>query len=265
VTLLVVDVGNSSTSLGVYQAGQIRRTAKVETARLGVRALQAAVRQLAADEPLAGAVWASVVPDVNDVIERVLDRSVETPALRVQHTLALGARLTYPDVASIGEDRLANVAGAVWRYGAPVIVVDIGTATTFDIIRPRQGYTGGIIAPGPALMLEYLAEKTALLPRIDLRPVKAMVGKTTEQAMRIGALHGYQGMVKEITQHLIGSLRGPVPALCATGGYAQWVLRGMDLPFVYDRHLTLYGLAQIFALNRGADSAKVSPAARRRP
>jgi type III pantothenate kinase len=248
-TLLVADVGNSSTSVGLFAGGRIRSTERVETAKLSVSGLRRRLTYLARDHQVQGAALVSVVPAINPLLTEALQAFSPTPVLRVHHQLRLGAPLTYPQPASIGEDRLANVAGAVARYGTPVIVVDIGTATTFDIIQRRKGYTGGIIAPGPALMLEYLAEKTALLPRLDLTPVRHMVGKSTEEAMRIGALHGYRGMVKEITRHLMTSLKKKSITLCATGGYARWVLKGMDLPFVYDRDLTLYGVAMIHQQN----------------
>lgn len=246
--LLVVDVGNSSTSFGLYAGGRVRRQLRVDTHLLKVRKAQALIRELIG-KGVDGAALASVVPAVNDLLCKAIRISAGVQALRVHHALRLGARVTYPDPDSIGEDRLCNLAGAVARYRAPVIVVDIGTATTFDIIQRRKGYTGGIIAPGPALMLEYLAEKTALLPRIDLTPVRQHIGKTTEQAMRIGALHGYRGMVKEITHYLMRRMKNRDITLCATGGYARWVLQGMDLPFIYDKDLTLYGIARIYELN----------------
>lgn len=248
--LLVIDVGNSSTTLGCYVGGKMESTDRVPTAALDLAYLQSVLTTLRKQHAIAGSAFASVAPSVNDVVENALRTVTHQVPLRVEHTLKLGARITYPDPETIGADRLANVAGAVHRYNAPVIVVDVGTATTFDIIRARQGYTGGIIAPGPALMLEYLAEKTALLPRIDLTPVRRAIGKTTEEAMRLGALHGYRGMIREITQHLIRHTKSRKITLCATGGYAHWVLKGLNLPFVYDKDLTLYGIARIYELNR---------------
>ncbi len=247
--LLVIDVGNSSTSFGLYAGGRIRKQVREVTRDLKLRKTQRVIRDLLGRLEVDGAALASVAPSVNEVLVKAIRSVARVSPLRIHHALCLGAPVTYPDPDSIGEDRLANLAGAVARYHAPVIVVDIGTATTFDIIQRRKGYTGGIIAPGPALMLEYLAEKTALLPRIDLTPVRQTIGKSTEQAMRIGALHGYRGMVKEITHHLMRHMKNRNITLCATGGYARWVLQGMELPFLYDKNLTLYGIARIYELN----------------
>ncbi len=247
--LLVIDVGNSSTSLGLYAGGRIRRRIREKTRDLKYRKARETICDLIGDAGVQGAAIASVAPLMNDVLVKAVRAAASVVPLRVGHRMRLGAPITYPDPERIGEDRLANLAGAVARYDAPVIVVDIGTATTFDIIQRRKGYTGGIIAPGPALLLDYLADKTALLPHVDLAPVGRVVGKSTEQAMRIGALHGYRGMVKEITYQLMKQMKNRKVTLCATGGYASWVLRGMHLPFVYDKDLTLYGIARIYELN----------------
>lgn len=245
----VIDVGNSNTSLGIYADGKIIQRNRVPTSSLAERDVHARLTAWQAKCPVTGAAIASVAPAVNGVLKRTISDILGQPPLRVRHQLQLGAPLTYPEPETIGEDRLANLAGAVARYRLPAVVVDIGTATTFDIIQPRKGYTGGIIAPGPSLMLEYLAEKTALLPPVELTPVRTAFGKSTEQAMRIGALHGYRGMVKEICAQLMRKLHSNNLSLCATGGYARWVLKGMELPFIYDPDLTLYGIGRIYDLN----------------
>ncbi len=245
----VIDVGNSNTSLGIYADGKITQRDRVPTASLAEHDIHTRLAAWQADHPVSGAAVASVAPAVNGILKRTIAEIIGTPPLRIRHDMQLGASLTYPEPETIGEDRLANLAGAVARYRLPAVVVDIGTATTFDIIQPRKGYAGGIIAPGPALMLDYLAEKTALLPPVDLTPVRAAFGKSTEQAMRIGALHGYRGMVKEICTQLMRKLHSNNLTLCATGGYARWVLKGMELPFIYDPDLTLYGIGRIYELN----------------
>ncbi len=246
----VIDVGNSSTSLGWYTSGRIVKRERIPTAELNGAALRDLLKSWRAQQNPRGVVVASVVPKVNDKFLKLTHRLSGVEPLLVNHQLQLGAAITYPQPERIGQDRLANVAGAVARYEIPIIVIDIGTATTFDIIQPRKGYTGGVIAPGPDLMLSYLAEKTSLLPPVELMPIRQAVGKTTEQAMRLGALHGYRGMVKEICLHLMRRLRYQRVTLCATGGYARWVLKGMELPLYYDRDLTLYGLGRIYELNR---------------
>lgn len=246
---LVIDVGNSSTSIGWYTGGRIVRTTRIQTAQLAVRRVENSLRELARGSVADAAALASVVPKVNGVLEKAVWKVFRTSLRAIDHRMHLGARISYPHPEHLGADRLANLAGGVARYGTPLIVVDIGTATTFDVILPRKGYAGGVIAPGPDLMLAYLAEKTALLPALDLSPVKGVIGRTTGEAMRLGAIHGYRGMLQGITHHILARHRGRMPTLCATGGYARWILAGTNLSFVYDRDLTLFGIARIIELN----------------
>ena len=236
--VLVVDIGNTSTSLAVARGLKL-----------------SAVHRTPSGEPLLKlrtvpkrAVIASVKPGVNQRWEKFLRMQGVTDFLRVDHTTRLGVPVSYPKPETIGADRLANACEAAAGYGTPVIVCDFGTALTFDIVTAKDGYVGGIICPGLPLMFDYLAEKTALLPRI--KPVKTthVVGKSTEEAMRIGAHLGYLGMVKEILARLRKEL-GHHTKVCATGGFAGWVFEGWDHAVPVDQQLTLKGLARIAKLN----------------
>ena len=150
-------------------------------------------------------------------------------------------RLDYPHPETIGADRLADAAGAVSRYGAPVLVMDFGTALTAAVITKDRVWRGGVIAPGFPLMRDYLFERTAKLPRMRIGSGKApKIGRSTEEAMRFGALVGYRGMVREIVAELRKNFKCDFK-LVATGGFSKWVLRDLDLPFTIDPTLTLYG------------------------
>src|SRR5207247_10885949 len=132
-----------------------------------------------------------------------------------------GVGIDYPRPETIGPDRLANSVAVKHHFGAPAIVVDFGTAVTFDVVNREGSYVGGIIAPGLAAMTEYLHEKTALLPKIKIREIKRVIGKSTQEAMLIGAVHGYRGLVRALLQELkreLGVRRLPV---IATGGHGQ--------------------------------------------
>ena len=248
---LVVDIGNTSTAIGLAQGERVWSVCHLHGGLRDRRAIAHVVRGLLGRTPVAGAALCSVVPAANAVWLAELRRLLGAPPLLVRHRLRLGVRVSYPRPATIGADRLANASGAVARYGAPVIVADFGTAVTFDVVLPRRGYVGGVIAPGLPLMTEYLHEKTALLPRIRLRRPRAAVGRSTAEAMRIGALTGYRGLVREIVAQLRRTPGLREARLCATGGYARWALQGLDLPFTIDPTLTLYGVGRIFELNRG--------------
>jgi type III pantothenate kinase len=195
----------------------------------------------------------SVVPGRNRAWARAARELGVDDVLWVKHDLRLDVKLAYPDPASIGADRLANACAAVQRYGAPVIVADFGTALTFDVVSPARAYLGGIIAPGLPLMFDYLAEKTALLPHIRPGTARHPIGKSTEEAMRLGARHGYRGMVREILEHVRTRMKWKKCAFCATGGYAPWVLKGLGLGIKHDEDLTLFGVGRVFDLNRGRE------------
>jgi len=235
---LVIDIGNTSTSLAVARGlklSSVQRTPSTEPA-LKLRSVPER------------AVIASVKPGVNKRWEKFLKAKGVSEFLWVNHTVNLGLPVSYPRPETIGADRLANACEAAATYGAPVVVCDFGTALTFDIVKKGEGYVGGIICPGLPLMFDYLAEKTALLPHI--KPIKTthVVGKSTEDAMRIGAHLGYQGMVKEILAELKKEL-GRGTKVCATGGFAKWVFEGWEYAVPVDPHLTLKGLARIALIN----------------
>ncbi len=248
--VVVIDVGNTSTSFGLYARKRVGKTDRIDTALTSVRRLVPRLRALAGRKPVAGVVYSSVVPSV-DAEWKKSARAVwpEARWLAVNHTLNLGVKITYPKPETIGADRLANACGAAEKYGTPVIVADFGTAVTFDVIGANDGYIGGIIAPGLPLMFSYLAEKTALLPRIKPGRARHGVGKSTEEAMRLGALWGYRGLVREILCELTLRMKEGRVHLCATGGFAGWVLKGAGLSMNIDPELTLYGLGRIHDLN----------------
>ena len=245
--VILVDVGNTSVTLGLAEKGKILRRGRVLTIRSG--SIRSALTRLLGRRRAVAAVFCSVVPPANKPWLRELRRLVGNNVLVVSHKLKLGVKIRYPRPQTIGADRLADACGAAWYHGVPTIVADFGTAATLDVISRGREYLGGVIAPGPAIMSECLAERTALLPKIRLRHRCGGIGKSTAEAMQIAAVIGYRGLVQEITGHLLHSMGDRNVRLCATGGYAKQALRGLDLPFVIDPDLTLRGLWKIYELN----------------
>lgn len=244
-TFLVIDIGNTSTSLGLYRGGRVSRVGRIEKVVQTDGSVADAMKKAAGNSRVTAVGIASVVPSLNPLWRGAVQRLFSVDPVFIDHTLPLGVNVTYPKPASIGADRLANAAGAVRKYGAPVIVADFGTAVTFDLVTKREGYIGGIIAPGLPLMFDYLHERTAQLPRIGWGPVRHHVGKSTIEAMQLGAHWGYRGMVREILTelHNVPSLKHAV--ICATGGYAGKVLQGITPKPVLDQTLTLFGIGSV--------------------
>jgi len=168
------------------------------------------------------------------------------PLIELNAKTIRGVGIDYPKPNSIGPDRLANAVAARQRFGAPVVVVDFGTAVTFDVVDARGNYVGGIIAPGLAAMTNYLHEKTALLPKIEIREIKSAIGKSTEHAMLVGAVHGYRGLVRELIAELKRELRAKKLPVVATGGYAKLIAAKLPEISAVDPDLTLEGLRLVW-------------------
>ena len=157
--------------------------------------------------------------------------------------------IDYPAPEQIGADRLADAVAAFTRFGAPSIVIDFGTAVTFDVVGAPGRYLGGVIAPGMMSMTENLAKRTALLPRIDLAEPDSAIGRSTVEAMQIGAVIGYRGMIREILQAIDHELEAP-PYIVATGGDAPLIARGLSEIKSVVPELTLEGIRLIGEANR---------------
>jgi len=248
--VILVDVGNTSATMGLSADGSIVRRERLLTVNNTATSIRKSLKKLVGLRNATAAVFCSVVPRVNRRWLQELRRLVGGNIIVVSHKTRLGIGIAYPQPQTIGADRLANACGAAWYYGVPGIVADFGTAATLDVISASRAYTGGVIAPGPAIMTDCLTERTALLPAIRRSGRCGGIGKSTAEAMRIGAVVGYRGLVREITGHLLKAMRSRSVTLCATGGYAKEVLRGLDLPFIIDSDLTLRGLWRIHELNR---------------
>ena len=192
-------------------------------------------------------VVSSVVPAKNSAI---LKAARKVNVLWLDWKLKLGVEIDYPNPQSIGADRLANAAAVTALYGFPAIVVDFGTAVTFDIVSGRRAYIGGVIAPGLEAMTNFLYRRTALLPKLSLKEPRRAIGKSTIQAMLSGAVFGYRGLVREIlAQVRAEQFPHKKVHVVATGGYARLIARRLPGIDVVHPNLTLEGLRIVANLN----------------
>ncbi len=243
--LVCIDIGNTSATMGYYEDGVVSRVSRIDGGiRKNPEACEDMVR-LVATGGVEGVSIASVVPSVNARWRRLIYRTLGCHPRFVTYESPLGLEIDYPKPERIGADRLADAAGGVAKYGAPLIVVDFGTALNFEVVDARPAYVGGVLTPGLPLMTTYLHEKTALLPAVTLGGEVPEIGKSTEEAIALGAQVGYRGIVRELVAHLQKPFGGKAKVV-ATGGYAGWVLKGCDMAITLDPTLTLYGLGVIF-------------------
>lgn len=241
--LAVVDVGNTSTAAGLWVNGRVTHVVHEDGP---IDEAFAAVGKIVAKKVDALA-YVSVVPG-RDAEWKAFAKRKSLEFRQVEWRKALGfLAVDYPEPDTIGADRIADAVGAVTRYGAPVIVMDFGTAFTAAAVTADRVWRGGVIAPGFPLMRDYMFERTAKLPKMKLGCGKVpKIGRSTEEAMRFGALVGYRGMVREIASELKRNFSEEFN-LIATGGFAKWVLKDLNMPFTVDPTLTLYGAGLICA------------------
>jgi type III pantothenate kinase len=238
---LVVDISNSRTKMSLAtRDALVGEKITVPTADFSASAL--------AGLPECGhAILCSVVPARNKVVADFFGERL----LSVSHAIELGVAVDYPEPQTIGADRLANAAAVAALYGTPAVVIDFGTAVTFDIVSAERAYVGGVIAPGLEVMTDYMYQRTALLPMIDLLEPTAVIGKSTKSAMLSGAVHGYRGMIREILLEIRGELgtREEGFKVVATGGYAELIASKLPAIHHVNPQLTLDGLRIIGNLN----------------
>lgn len=254
-SVLAVDVGNTSTHLGVFGEGELLGTFEYTTpgritsdeARLQVRH---ALDLLGLETP-EGAILSCVVPSLADAWTHALNHGCIRRALVVGPGLKTGLRMRYDDPGEVGSDRVADVVAARATYGSPVMVVDLGTTTNFEVIDADGSFAGGIIAPGVALGASSLARAAARLPMIELRTPRTVIGKSTRAAMQSGVVIGEAARIDGLIDAVFGELGREAPVVL-TGNFAQSLSTLLAHEVTVDPTLTLRGLELLWEANERA-------------
>src|ERR1700736_1749823 len=238
---LLIDISNSFTKLAFGTWRRISKPSRVPTEKFGASLLRQSLRNRKVDLVIVS----SVVPKKNSAV-----RAVAKKILWVTSRTKLGVGIDYPNPKTIGADRLANAAAVTKLYGCPAIVVDFGTAVTFDIVSAQRKYIGGVIAPGLEAMTNFLYQRTALLPKLSLKEPRSAVGRSTMEAMRSGAVIGYRGLVREIIARIkVERFPRKTVHIIATGGYADLIAARLREIDAVHPNLTLEGLRIVANLN----------------
>ncbi len=261
--LLTLDVGNTNTVLGLYRLASDElithwrvSTLRTQTAdEYGVLFLNLfAMRKVEATE-VSAIIISSVVPPLESTLRQVCERYFNLKPMFVEPGIKTGMPILVDNPAELGADRLVNGVAAFARYGGPCIVVDFGTATTFDVISPKGEYLGGVIAPGLAISAEALFARAARLSRVDVKKPAKVVGTNTVAHIQSGLYYGYIGLVDGILERMLNETRGPdspAPKIIATGGLARLIVDDSRFIDTIDDMLTLDGLRLIYERNRVA-------------
>lgn len=244
-SILCIDIGNTHAHWGVVDGRSVSGHGEVITQEINKELIE----KLVAEHRPQGLAIASVVPAVSQSIEPFL-KNCGLPIQLLRHDKVIGLGFDYPKPAEVGQDRIADCIGAQVICGAPAVIVGMGTATTVDILT-EKGYAGGIIAPGMGLMTQYLHERTALLPALDVQNLLGgpAIGKSTVDAMRSGCALGFAGMIGALLDGVVAELLKSghaQPKVIVTGGAAIYLPASWKGRVQHEPHLTLIGLAEFY-------------------
>lgn len=255
--LLAIDVGNTNIVLGVFEGEHLTESWRLVTMRertsdeLGILIADLFERSHIDIEKVAGIILSSVVPPLTRTLEEMCERYVGKRPLTVDPASNTGMPVLYQPASDVGADRVVNAVAAYETFGratsTPLIVVDFGTATTFDAISRRGEYLGGVICPGIGISADALFQRAARLPRVDVRKPEAVIGRTTVSSMQSGLFFGYVAMVEGIVMRIRGELEDGDRATCiATGGMADLIAGETTTIERVEPDLTLQGLRMIW-------------------
>jgi len=255
--LLAVDVGNTTTVFGVWAGERLLQSFRISTDtertsdEYGATLTTLFARAGLAPEAIGGIAMSSVVPPLNATLARLASEFFGLRPMFVEPGIRTGMPIRYDNPAEVGADRIVNAVAAREICGTPVVVVDFGTATTFDVVNAAGEYTGGIIAPGILISAEALFRQASRLYRVDVQRPERLIGRNTGSAMQAGIYYGYVGLVDGILERLRGEIPG-LEQIVATGGQAELIASGSRHVSRVEPLLTLIGLRRIHELNRGS-------------
>jgi len=253
--LLTIDIGNTNVTIGVFEKDKLRYTWRMATVvnkmpdEYAIFLLNAFNNQGLKPADITGLAMCSTVPPLVIIFTEMLQRYFHAKPLVVGPGIKTGVRVHSDNPREVGPDRIANTAAAHHLYKGPIIVVDVGTATTFDIVTAEGDYIGGVIAPGISLAAEALFSRTAALPRIELAAPSKAIGQNTISAMQSGIVFGYVGLIEGIIERIQRELEEKATVV-ATGGYAYIITPETTVFDTINPDITLIGLRLIHEMNQ---------------
>lgn len=251
--LLTIDVGNTNTVFGLFQDNKLLRSWRIVTKKertsdeLGVYLNNFITSSNFNHEDIKSVIYSSVVPSFDPILDRMIQEYYRTEPIKVTYNMPLPLKYRYPRPFELGADRIVNAVGGIHLYGKDLIIVDLGTATTFCLIRDEY-YEGGVIAPGLKMSMEVLHQKTALLPLVEFKkPPTGILADSTIHSMQAGFFYGWLGLLKEIINELRNVFKDTKFKIIGTGGLSTIIHKEVPELFnIVDLDLTLKGLKIIY-------------------
>ena len=252
--LLVFDIGNTNTVMGIYKGEELinkwRLTSKKQTSdEVGFMVLGLLAASGISKGDIDGAIFGSVVPSLDEMFREGVRKYLGLECIRVSTKLDTGLEIKMKNPTGLGADRLLNAVAGIEKYGKPLIVVDLGTTITLDVVSREGAYLGGVIAPGMEIGMESLFSRAAKLPQIELVAPENYIGGNTVEAIQSGIIYGTAGMVDRMIKGIFKELGGPCRVV-VTGGHAPIIAKFSNRVDTVDQWLTLDGLRILYERNR---------------
>ena len=251
--IIAIDIGNTETTVGIRNKDgwdSYRFTTRDANTSDELLALFNSTFNLDINKKnqIFGSIVCSVVPQVTNNMFQAVEKYLESPPIVVGPGIKTGLKVNIDNPKELGPDRIANSVAGYKIAKSDVLIVDLGTATTFDVVNEKKEYLGGAIAPGIKISLDALTSKTASLKSVELDLPKKVVGKNTYEAIQSGLIYGHASMIDSMIEKLLQEL-GTVPKIILTGGLSKTIQPALNLSAVYEEDLTLIGLEEIYNLN----------------
>lgn len=252
--LLLIDVGNTNIVMGIYEGDEFKFSWRLGTKvartsdEYGLQ-VDSILRHYGVDvEDIKDVVLASVVPSIQHTLRTMCTRYLGKEPMVIGEGTKTGMKIKYDNPKEVGADRIVNAVAAYQRYGGPCIVIDIGTAISFDVINQEGDYLGGAIAPGIGISSEALFSRTSKLPKVELEEPKNVIGKNTVEAIQSGVVYGFIGLVDNVIDNILSEmkLKKKDVKIVATGGYAKLIASKSKYIEEYDYDITLQGMKMIY-------------------